>query len=118
MMGVLTDTLTRSALVPLDRTVEVLQPALVANPNHTGETSRDWTSPTVVATVLGTLQPASTRALERTGRVGKVGVHELITRATTITPLGRVRIGTQHYTVLDVRAYGSHTQATVEEVST
>lgn len=117
MMGVLTDTLTRSALVPLNTTVEVLQPALAANPNHTGEVSRDWTTPTVVATVLGTLQPASTRALERTGRVGKVGVFELITKATTITPLGRVRIGAQHYTVLDVRAYDTHAQVTIEEVS-
>ena len=117
-MGVLTDTLTASALVPLDRTIEVLQPALVANTNHPGTFSRDWTDPTVVATILGNLQPASTRALERTNRVGKVGVFELYTKATTITPLGRVRIGTQHYTVLDVRAYDTHSQVTIEEVST
>lgn len=116
-MGVLTDTLTSSALVPLDRTIEVLRPAMVTNTHFTGETSRDWANPTVVATVRGTLQPASTRALERTGRIGKVGVHELITRATTITPQGRVRIGTQQYSVLDVRAYDTHVQVTIEEVS-
>jgi len=118
MMGVLTDTLTSTALVPLNRTIEVLKPTLTANPNHPDEFTRSWANATVIATVRGSLQPASTRALERTGRVGKVGVHELITRATTITPLGRVRIGTQHYTVLDVRAYDTHSQVTIEEVST
>jgi len=97
--------------------VEVLQPALVANPNYPGEYTLDWSNPTVTATVAGNLQPASTRALERAARVGKVGVHELFTDPATLTPLGRVRIGSQQYAILDARLHHSHSHAIVEEVS-
>ncbi|MBA3891540.1 MAG: hypothetical protein H0X64_13520 [Gemmatimonadaceae bacterium] len=116
-MSVLTDSLTGSAMLPLNTSVQVLAPATGANPHFTGATALDWSNPTVTATVLGRLQPAGTRALERTGRVGKHGVHELVTRPTTITPLGRVRVGAQQYSVLDARAFPTHTRAVIEEVS-
>ena len=107
-----------TGLVPLDESVQVLAPVVTANPNFPGSTYLEWSNATVAATLKGRLVPASTRALERTGRVGKAGVHELFTTPTAlITPLGRVRIGSRVFTVLDARAYRQRLHAIVEEVS-
>ena len=107
-----------TGLVPLDQRVQVLAPVITANPNFPGSTYLEWEGATVSATLSGRLVPASTRALERTGRVGKAGVHELFTTPTAqITPLGRVRVGTRVFMVLDVRAYRQRSHAIVEEVS-
>lgn len=107
-----------TGLVPLDESVEVLAPTVAANPNFPGSTFLDWGTTTVSVTLAGRLVPASTRALERVGRVGRVGVHELFTAPTaSITPLGRVRVNARQYTVLDARAYRQRLHAIVEEVS-
>jgi hypothetical protein len=44
-------------------------------------------------------------------------VFELYLDPVTLTPLGRVRIGSQQYTVLDARMHKTHTHAIVEEVN-
>ena len=107
-----------TGLVPLDERVQVLAPVETDNPNFPCSTYLEWEGATVAATLKGRLAPASTRALERTGRVGKVGVHELFTTPSAqITPLGRVRIGARVFQVLDARAYRQRTHAIVEEVS-
>lgn len=117
-MGVLSDSMRAHALVPLTTHVELLAPTTPTNPHLTNQTTVSWATPTVTRTVLGTLQPAGTRALERAARIGKAGVHELITEPASLTPQSRVRIGTQQYVVLDVRERDTHTHAIVEEVNT
>ena len=116
-MSLLEQSMTANALVPLSSQIEVLQPTSPANPHYVGSVSVVWSNATVTSTVLGTIHPASTRALERVGRVGKVGVHEIIMQPVSVTPLGRVRSGDQQFMVLDVRVWGAFTHAVVEEVS-
>lgn len=116
-MGLVSESMTAGALVPLDSTVEVLAPDLVLNPYFPGESYLDWSDPTVVVSVLGSLQPAGTRALERAGRVGAHGVHELVCGPVGLTPEGRVRVGAVQFTVVNVREFVPYTHAVVEEVT-
>jgi hypothetical protein len=104
------------ALVPLTDVVEVLAPAMVVNP-HYGTTTPDWTTPTVSATVPGALYPASTRALERAGLLGRASVFEVITSPAALVPQGRARVGARVFLVLDVRVFPEFTHAIVEEVT-
>lgn len=98
-------------------TVEGLKPGLVENPNFPGEYTLDWGAPTVEVEVPGEKQPAGTEALERVGRIGKVGVWHVFTRPADFTPLSRIRIGAQQYSVLEVSAWPTHVELIVEEVS-
>ena len=116
-MGLVLESMTADALVPLAASVEVLAPDLVQNPYFPGESYLDWSDPTVVTTVLGSLQPAGTRALERAGRVGVNGVHELVCEAVGLTPEGRVRVAGEQYVVVDVREFTPYTHAIVEAVT-
>lgn len=103
-----------AAAAPL--TVEVLKPAKVANVNLLGENSLDWSTATVAASLKGSMQPASLKALDRLGRTGAVGIWVVYTTPGTVMPLGRIRINSRQYTVLDVSAYPTHNELTVEEV--
>lgn len=114
-MSLLTESIARG-IIPLESSVEVLAPVMVVNP-HYGTTTPDWTTPTVTATVPGALYPASTRALERAGLIGRASVYEVITEPAAIVPQGRVRVGTRVFLALDVRAYPEFTHAIVEEVT-
>ena len=145
-MTLLAESMTAASLVPLDTTVEVLAPALVDNPHLDGVTALHWTpvvvpftadttvitadstlvtadatehtlDAVVVETVLGSIMPAGTRALERAGRIGKTGVHELCTEPASLVPQGRVRIGARQYAILDVREFVPFVYAIVEEVA-
>jgi hypothetical protein len=98
-------------------TVQILKPAVIQNPNYPSETTLNWNAATISTTVKGNLQPAGTRAVERVGQTGKQGLHELFTDPVTLTPHGRVRIGSRDYLVLDVREHHTHTHAIVEEVT-
>lgn len=100
-----------------DVTVEILTPGIDTNPYLPGETTIDWANPIVVARTEGNLQPASTKALERTGRIGKVGVYDLHTNPVQVEPEGRVRIQGQLYRVLDARILPTHSELVVETVS-
>lgn len=113
--GPLTAVARLAAAGPL--TIEVLKPALVTNSNLTGEKAANWAAATVVASLKGSMQPASLKALERAGRTGAVGVWAVITTPGVVTPLGRIRINTRQYTILDVAAFGTHDELLVEEVS-
>lgn len=101
-----------------DTTVEYLKPTVTANTHLPGERVLNWSTATVAATTNGDLQPASTEALERVGRVGKVGVWELYTTPAPGTPAQRVRIGTQQYEVLAASIFQTHNELIVEEVTT
>jgi hypothetical protein len=116
-MGVLSESMRARALVPLNLTVQVLRPTLASNANLPGTNSLSWAAPTVTATVLGKMQPAGVTARERVGRVGKTGVHEIVTEPATLPPMARVRVGTQQYLILESHAYATHSTATVEEVT-
>ena len=115
-MTLLTESMSSTGLVPLDTTIEVLLPELVANPHLAGVSTLDWSAATVTETVAGRMEPAGTRALERAGRIGKAGVHELCSEPVGLVPQGRVRVGAQQYAVIDVREYAPFTYAIVEEV--
>jgi len=99
-------------------TVEYLKPAVSSNTHLPGERVLNWSTATVAATTSGDLQPASTEALERVGRIGKVGVWELYTTPAPGTPAQRVRIGTQQYEVLAASVFPTHNELIVEEVTT
>jgi hypothetical protein len=55
--------------------------------------------------------------LERVGRLGKTGLHELVTRPVGLTPAARVRINERLYSVIEARVFDSFTHAVVEEVA-
>ena len=116
-MNLITESMAPDALVPLNTSVEVLAPTLVSNPHFPGETYLDWSDPTVTSTVLANFQPAGTRALERAGRIGVNGVHELVLEAVGLAPEGRVRVGERQYRVVNVREFAPFTHAIVEEVT-
>lgn len=99
-------------------TVEYLKPVVSSNTHLPGERVLNWSTATVAATTQGDLQPASTEALERVGRVGKVGVWEVYTTPAPGTPAQRVRIGTQQYEVLAAGVFPTHNELIVEEVTT
>ena len=115
-MSLLAESVSATALVPLPDAVEVLAPVMVTNP-HFGTTTPDWSNPTVTALVRGALYPASTRALERAGLLGRASVFEIVTQPATITPQGRVRVGTRVFLILDARAFPEFTHAIAEEVT-
>jgi hypothetical protein len=103
-------------LVALGVNVEVLAPVMSANA-HYGGTSPDWTTPTVSATVRGALFPASTRALERAGRIGRARVYELVTEPAGLSPEGRVRVAGRVFLIVDARDFVVYGHAIVEELS-
>lgn len=112
--------LVKNLIARADLTIEVLAPKVVTNPNFPNQSSLDWTQPTVEDTVPGTLQPAGIKALERVGRVGTVGNHQLYLARAPLVPLQRVRVkgatGLQ-YSVLEVRSWPGHVEVLVEEVT-
>jgi len=97
-------------------TVQALQPKLTANPNFPNQTYLDWGNATVALTTNGTLQPASAKAIERVGRIGRVGIWQLFTSLVPLHPFSRVRIDGQQYAVLEIASYATHNELVVEEV--
>lgn len=112
--------LIKSLIASADQVIEVLAPNVIYNPNFPGENTLDWSQATVEGTVPGTLQPAGVRALERAGRIGRVGHHELFLTRKPVTALQRVRVKGQnslHYMIVEARSWPSHVEALVEEVT-
>jgi len=97
-------------------TVQALSPKLTTNPNYANQTYLDWTLATVELTTNGTLQPASAKALERAGLVGRVGIWQLFTSPAAVHPFSRVRIDGQQYAIIEVISYATHNELLVEEV--
>lgn len=110
--------LIKRLIASADQTIEVLAPKVIHNPNFPGETTLDWSRPTVEDTVQGTLQPAGVKALERVGRVGRVGHHELYLARAPVHPLQRVRVkglNNVQYAIVEAAIWPSHVEAVVEE---
>lgn len=84
-----------------------------------GVTTQDWDNPSTVTTVSGLLQPASNKAIEAAGITPRQGLWRAFTAVTTITPgTHRLTAGGATYAVIDARAYDSHLELLLEEVST
>lgn len=110
--------LVKSLIASADLEIEVLAPKLVHNPNFPGQYTPDWGRATVEDTLAGTLQPAGVKALERAGRIGRVGHHTLFLERKPVVPMQRVRVknttGVQ-YAIVEAFVWPSHVEALVEE---
>lgn len=79
------------------------------------EVAQDWDTPVTLTTVMGSLQPASEAALTRAGLTGPGQRYEWFGLVASIDPVAhRLLIGGTQYVVLDVREWGTHTEALVE----
>jgi hypothetical protein len=97
-------------------TVELLKPSKTPDPHEPGRTIDDWTNPTVVTSVQGNMQPASLRALEAAGLIGKRNVQQIYCQSLAASPDGRVRVAGVVYVVLSARPWQSHTEMLAEEL--
>lgn len=111
--------LVKGLIASADQEIEVLAPKVVTNPNFSDQSTLDWAQATVEDAMPGTLQPAGTKALERAGRIGQVGLHSLFLDRAPLVPLQRVRVsgatGVQ-YAPVEVRTWPTHVEALVEIV--
>lgn len=97
--------------------VNILAPTVTTSTLYPSGKNIDWSNPTVTSTVRGMIQPASDKALKRLGITARQGVHTAYLEPIVLPPLARIKIGSVTYSVLDVRAWGTHTEATVEVVA-
>lgn len=90
-----------------------------ASTTSMGAPTQSWDSPVTVTTVSGLLQPASNKAVEAAGITPRLGLWRAFTAVTTVTPgTHRLTTGGKTYDVVDARAYDSHLELLLEEVST
>jgi hypothetical protein len=98
-------------------TIELLKPTLVNDPNETGRQVENWTNPTIVGELKrGNMQPASLRALQRAGMLGKINVKQIYCEPLAAMPEGRVRVDGTVYVVRSAEPWESYTQMLVEEL--
>jgi len=108
----------KSLIAGADLKIEVLAPKLVHNPNFPGQVTPDWGRATVEDTLAGTLQPAGVKALERAGRIGRVGHYQLFLERKPVVPMQRVRVKNTsdvQYAIVEAFVWPSHVEALVEE---
>lgn len=100
-------------------TIHLLKPTKIPDPHEAGRFVDDWTNPTVVSTVQGNMQPASLRALEAAGLIGRRNVQQIYCQPLAAMPDGRVRVNGIVYVVLPtlpMRPWQSHMEMLVEEL--
>lgn len=111
--------LVKRLIARADQTIEVLAPKVITNPHFPDQQTLDWSQATVEDTLPGSLQPAGVVAMERAGRIGRVGHHELFLARKPLAPLQRVRVAGEalQYSLVEARVWPSHVEALVEEVA-
>lgn len=111
--------LIKNLVAKADSEIEVLAPKVITNPHFPDQQTLDWSQATVEDTLPGSLQPAGVVALERAGRIGRVGHHELFLARKPLAPLQRVRVAGEalQYSLVEARVWPSHVEALVEEVA-
>lgn len=97
-------------------TIELIKPTMIDDPNEDGRQIESWTNPTVITSVRGNIQPASTQALQRAGMLGKVNTKQIYSEEFGAMPESRVRVGEAIYIVRSVRPWQGHTEVLVEEL--